>query len=1025
MRGKKQIHALLAAALTLGLGGCAEPPAQDEPRTPTRQSLEGVTRLRDIHTQPAPLPDFSHETQGEAFTTAGGVTYLAMFDTLAGNELWRSDGTEAGTKRVKDIAPGISSSHPSHFVELRGTVFFAASSDVGEVGLWKTDGTPAGTVPMKRLHGLDSEPSITAIATVGDTVLFIHQQQLWRSDGTEAGTVPLKSLGVERDFSFETQLVPMGGAVFFSAMDATEGMELWRTDGTAAGTTRVADLVPGERTEVPAELEPVGNSLFFTAGRAIGMKELWKTNGTPAGTVRVDPQQADMSQLTAFQGGLLLVKGGRLFYSDGTQVTPLTATGATVRELLAVGRTAYFFSHAIGDGSAPELWKTDGTGPGTVPVGDLWPGSARGFPQLFRAWQGGLIFKAATGTGRTGLWKTDGTQAGTQVLKDWAQSWTSLFPSFPRAPLTVGTSLLFQVPGAEAASAEVWRTDGTVAGTRALGGIDSRTRDSQVQVRPLAVLQGSVLFPADDGSGSLGLWKSDGTEAGTLLLKRFSEHPSVGISQAMQRGSTLFFVADDGVHGHELWKTDGTPAGTVLVKDIHPGAEGSASDLSRFVELGGALYFTGNDGTHGPELWKTDGTEAGTVLVRDIHLTAAEGSYPYGLTAMNGALYFGASTGDGPPKLWKSDGTQAGTVRFLETYANNLVAGGNSLFFTTWSNELWKSDGTPAGTVRLLDGAGPLRGMRWVKDRLYFSVENSASGNEPWVSDGTPQGTVPLGDLNPGSAHSYATGFTRLGDHVLFVAYDVAHGFELWRTDGTPAGTARVTDARPGPDSGLLTPYHYEKEGGELEVLVLEERGLALFAGIDAQAGVEPWVTDGTAQGTARWVDAAPGADSSTPLSFARMGEHVFFFAGDSAVGREPFRMPLPDRTVPVLSCPANVSVTTQEAEGARVDYPAATVVDPIGSPTLSYSQGSGTRFPVGTTSVSVSATDAAGNRGQCSFSVSVQRETQSEPPAPEQQSDSGCGCAASPTGGGLAGWGLLLAGLASVGRRAAGSSAD
>ncbi len=41
-----------------------------------------------------------------------------------------------------------------------------------------------------------------------------------------------------------------------------------------------------------------------------------------------------------------------------------------------------------------------------------------------------------------------------------------------------------------------------------------------------------------------------------------------------------------------------------------------------------------------------------------------------------------------------------------------------------------------------------------------------------------------------------------------------------------------------GPDSGLLTPYHYEKEEGEFEVLVLEDRGPALFVCWAAAAGV-------------------------------------------------------------------------------------------------------------------------------------------------------------------------------------------
>jgi ELWxxDGT repeat protein len=885
MRGKKQIQALLAAALTAGLGGCREPSVTEEAVAAARQPLQGVTLLRDINTMPARFPRLPDMAQGPFLTTAAGVTYLAMSDLMAGSELWKSDGTEAGTQRIKDLDPGLSASYPGGFTELQGTIYFSTYSSLDGAGLWKTDGTPAGTVPVKRFPiTQDSDPAISAIATVGNKVLFLADRQLWRSDGTQAGTVPLKSVSDPWDYYFDNQLVPMGGAVFFTVMDATAGVELWKTDGTQAGTVRVADIVPGERTEEPVELQAAGDSLFFIGG--LERDELWKTDGTAAGTVRLDNQPGALSQLKSFQGGVLFSKQDRLWRADGAGAQPLSAVGVNVQELLPVGGTAFFSTSGWLGG--PELWKTDGTAAGTVPVGDMWPGNARGNPELFHAWQGKLFFIASTGPGRTGLWKSDGTQAGTVALKDWS---TNPYASVGSI-VTTSTGLLFELPVDESRS-EVWRTDGTVAGTRAMGSAGTRTADSQLQIHHLGVLQGSVVFPADDGAGGVVLMKSDGTAPGTSVLQRFnvSRFRSNPVSWIL--GTTLFFVMDDGVHGEELWKTDGTAGGTALVKDIRPGAGGSY--ITEFAELGGALYFVANDGVHGDELWKSDGTQAGTLLVRDLSPGVQWGPSPYGLTVVNGALYFGASDGLSEPVLWKSDGTAAGTVRFKEVMPNSLVAGGNTLFFTTWDGELWKSDGTAAGTSQLRAASGMISGPRWLGNRLYFSSRDNTSGAEPWVSDGTAQGTVALGDLNPGSASSGPDSFALLGNQVLFMAYDAAHGMELWRTDGTAAGTARLTDLRPGPSSGLPSPYADDYDTDDRFILVLEDRGLALFAGVDEQTGVEPWVTDGTTQGTQRWVDAAPGEESSTPLTFARVGEQVFFFAGDSAVGREPYAMALPD----------------------------------------------------------------------------------------------------------------------------------
>jgi hypothetical protein len=57
---------------------------------------------------------------------------------------------------------------------------------------------------------------------------------------------------------------------------------------------------------------------------------------------------------------------------------------------------------------------------------------------------------------------------------------------------------------------------------------------------------------------------------------------------------------------------------------------------------------------------------------------------------------------------------------------------------------------------------------------------------------------------------------------------------------------------------------------------------------------------------------------------------------------------------------------------GAVVTYPALSATDNCSTPTLGYSQASGTVFPVGSTPVTATATDAAGNVAICSFSVTV-----------------------------------------------------
>ena len=80
------------------------------------------------------------------------------------------------------------------------------------------------------------------------------------------------------------------------------------------------------------------------------------------------------------------------------------------------------------------------------------------------------------------------------------------------------------------------------------------------------------------------------------------------------------------------------------------------------------------------------------------------------------------------------------------------------------------------------------------------------------------------------------------------------------------------------------------------------------------------------------------------------------------------------DTTAPVVTAPANVTVASTSMAGATVTYPAATAADAVtASPSITYSHASGATFPVGVTTVTVSAADGAGNTGTGTFTVTVQ----------------------------------------------------
>ena len=85
-------------------------------------------------------------------TNVNGVLYFIANDNINGNELWKTDGTAAGTVMVKDIGAGINSSNPSYLTNVNGVLYFNANEGSNGAELWKSDGTAAGTVLVKDIR---------------------------------------------------------------------------------------------------------------------------------------------------------------------------------------------------------------------------------------------------------------------------------------------------------------------------------------------------------------------------------------------------------------------------------------------------------------------------------------------------------------------------------------------------------------------------------------------------------------------------------------------------------------------------------------------------------------------------------------------------------------------------------------------------------------------------------------------------------------------------------------------------------
>jgi ELWxxDGT repeat protein len=85
--------------------------------------------------------------------------FFTAADGVHGKELWKSDGSRAGTVLVKDIHPGAfgaGGEYPSELTGVAGKLFFASDDGVRGRELWKSDGRRADTVLVKDINAVCS-----------------------------------------------------------------------------------------------------------------------------------------------------------------------------------------------------------------------------------------------------------------------------------------------------------------------------------------------------------------------------------------------------------------------------------------------------------------------------------------------------------------------------------------------------------------------------------------------------------------------------------------------------------------------------------------------------------------------------------------------------------------------------------------------------------------------------------------------------------------------------------------------------
>lgn len=382
---------------------------------------------------------------------------------------------------------------------------------------------------------------------------------------------------------------------------------------------------------------------------------------------------------------------------------------------------------------------SDGTQTGTF-VLEQFTGTASGPPiNNITSFGNGGVYSVITDDGKLQLHKTDGTYDGTSTVYNFGDYKNYSVSYFK----TIDSLIYFELNNNTTKNNEIWRTDGTTAGT--------------YQVKDLGKDYG---FASDFMS-----FKND-----------------------------IYFITISSTYGDYIWKSDGTTAGTAPLQQISKTFQSDnffpsyASVENSMILANNVLYFTANDGTHGKELWKTDGTAAGTVMTFDFNPGSA-GSNPNGLTVLNNEVYFSVNTAVFPVgnELYKYNGSQFSQPIDIFAGANsgnpsNLTIQNNTLLFTAanqMGSEFWISDGTAANTVEIADiVTGPVSSVPSLitvqGNAAYFTAFSDVNGdgiaNEPCVFKYSAPDKIWTGSVSNDSQDGtnwFPSGVPSFGNNVL------------------------------------------------------------------------------------------------------------------------------------------------------------------------------------------------------------------------------------------------------------------
>lgn len=775
----------------------------------------------------------------------GNYIYFEGRDSRYGRELWRTDGTTAGTQRISDFAQD-----PDAWFLTNSTCANKRLNFNTKAGAWQADGDVLTKLSDNKIVAVARGERIYVDVQDENSSVFLNQTLLKKftpnsgfdnafiydskADGdklylavahTNSTTVSTEAwVWADNNFTllhtsdeYFNTFIAVNDILYFDGKDVDHGKEMWTSDGTVEGTMMLDDGKPGADGSDPLFVKAVDNKVIYVS--EVKQRGTWATSGTPASTSLIFPGY--VPQFVTKYHDKIYFSGGDVLANIGLSRTDLDFTN--VEELTPQIPSGYTGSFTIvndkllhmrnSNDYGMELFQVHDDGSVTL-LKDIFPGIESSEAGSFADLGTRSVFVANDGTHHFEWWSTDGTEANTFMLEDIATG--TLSPDMSEV-YQYDKKLYFIANSTGTQQHELWRSDGTDAGTYPIFSDPALSKDMLFGINQYVITTANGFVKIDvEAEDATPLALPDG----------YTNYVEIHAQPGLSIGDIVYFntaagPSPDQTGGLELWKADVSTNEITFVKDINPGPEGSViyADKPKFngmgVVLGNKIIFPAET-SDGMEPWVSDGTEEGTIMLKNIR--GSGDSFPKSFTVVGDKVFFIALSDEQGTELWITDGTPEGTHIVkdiapgdIDGVLNEPLAVYGDLFFTATTdgnpnnNKLWISDGTEEGTMEydnlLPAGWSNVQYPVASGDYLYFLASHPDHGSELWSTDGTVAGTT-LIEITPGKAGSLIDDFITSNGTLYFST----HG-KIWRSLGTPETTVFLGEANPVSELMLTENY--------------------------------------------------------------------------------------------------------------------------------------------------------------------------------------------------------------------------